>query len=63
MRTAPPDRRAVLVDTAAYGTPGLNWCEVIEVVGGDVATYPVRVRVPGGIVGEFRIDQVQEWRQ
>lgn len=62
MRSAPPDRRVVLVDTTAYGAPGLHWCEVIEVVGGDIASCPVRVRVPSGITGEFAHDQVREWR-
>jgi hypothetical protein len=52
----------VLVITDAYGIPGQRWCQVIEIVGGDASTYPVRVRIPGGGVGQFRRSEVIEWR-
>lgn len=62
-RAIPCSARAVKVDTAAYGQPGEQWCEVIEVVGGDAATYPVRVRIPGAGVGQYRHAEVLGWRE
>lgn len=51
---APGDR--VLVDTSAYGTPGLSWCPVTRIRREAEALFPIVVLVPYGArkYGEFQ---------
>jgi len=63
MSPIPCSAREVKVETTAYGAPGIHWCEVIEVVAGDAATYPVRVRLPQGGIGQFSHAEVRDWRE
>jgi hypothetical protein len=52
-----------LVDTSAYGLPGLHWCEVVGVATGSASVYPYKVDIPNRGVGQYRASEVQGWRR
>jgi hypothetical protein len=55
-----------LVDCAAYtrhgGDPDVRWCRFERLSIGDAAVYPVKVRVPGRGIGQFKFEEVRRWR-
>ncbi len=62
MTTEQGSMSEVLVDTTAYGVPGLNWCRVLEVLFGTGATYPIKVKVPGRGVGQYHSSEIVDQR-
>jgi len=61
MREVPSAPRQVKLDTGVYGEPGVRWLEVHELGPGDSPEW-VRVRMPDGEVRDFRVEEVESWR-
>lgn len=49
----------VEVDTTPYGVPGFNWCYVMRLAPGSLATYPIKVQVPGRGEGQYKASEVR----
>ena len=53
-----------LADCSPYlgGDRDVRWCELVRVAPGDAAVYPVKLQVPGRGEGQFKYEEVEEWR-
>lgn len=60
MQLKPGDR--ILVDTSQYDVPGAHWCEVLEVIEATASTFPIKVRIPGKGVGQYRREELMDHR-
>ncbi len=52
----------VLVDTTAYGLPGENWCAIDYISEGSASVYPIKVKVPGRGIGQYKLEEVKDVR-
>jgi hypothetical protein len=64
VKEVPSAPRQVKLDTGAYGQPGVRWLEVHELGPFGPGDSPewVRVRMPDGEVRDFRVEEVESWR-
>lgn len=58
----PPLGSEVLVDCTEYGVRRTAWCEVVMIASGDASVYPIKVKLPHGGRGQFKLSEVQGQR-
>ena len=52
-----------LVDTTAYGVDGWHWCEVVEILKGTAAVYPIKVQIPDRGIGQYKEPEILDWQR